>query len=144
MTTPIEDLKTEARRLRSALAATGQTLTHSQSLEALARQKGYRDWNTLHAAMGNQPPSPVAPPVTLGQIVAGAYLGKPVRGEIIGVRRLGDGRFRIKLELETPVNVSAFEGMDVVRKRLNANIGADGRTAEALSDGTPQLSLDLG
>ena len=140
MTTPIEDLKAQAKRLRSALAATGQTLTHSQSLEALARQRGYRDWNTLHAAMGNQPP---APPVALGDEVSGTYLGRPIRGEIIGVRALGDGRFRIKLDLAEPVNVSAFEAMDVWRKRLNASIRPTGETVEKTSNGEPQLRLQL-
>ena len=125
MTTPIEDLKAEAKRLRAALAASGHALSHSQSLEALARQRGYRDWNTLHAAMGNQPPKP---PIALGDVVEGVYLGHPLRGEVIAVHALGDGRVRIKLDLEAPVNVSAFDGMDVWRRRLNANIGRDGAT----------------
>ena len=138
--TTLEDLKAEAKRLRSALAATGQAFTHSQSLEMLAKQKGYRDWNTLHAAIGNQPPRP---PVDVGQTVDGAYLGHAVRGEILAVRRFGDGRYRIKLDLEAPVDVSAFEGMEVLRRRLNANIGGDGATIEKTSGGVPHLKLAL-
>ena len=140
MTTPIEDLKAQAKRLRAALADTGQPLTHSQALEALARQRGYRDWNTLHAAIGNQPP---APPIALGDRVTGAYLGHAIAAEVIGLRSLGDGRYRVKLDLETPVNVSAFPAMEVLRRRLNANIKANGETVEKTSDGEPQLRLDV-
>lgn len=140
MTTMIEDLKTEAKRLRTALAASGQTLSHSQSLEALARQKGYRDWNTLHAAIGNAPPGP---PFAVGQHVTGRYLGHKVRGEIIGLNARSDGRYRVKLELDERVNVSAIEGMDVWRKRLNANVRRSGETVETTSDGQPHLALDL-
>lgn len=138
--TPIEDLKAEAKRLRSALADTGQNLSHSQALEALARQHGYRDWNTLHAALGNQPPKP---PIALGDTVTGAYLGHPITADVIGVRALGDGRYRVKLDLETPVNVSAFPSMEVLRRRLNANIQANGETIEKTSNGAPQLRLNL-
>lgn len=140
MTTPIEDLKAEAKRLRTALAEKGQPVTHSQSLELLAKQRGYRDWNTLHAATGNQPPKP---PVALGDLVSGVYLGRDFTAEVIGLQALADGRFRIKLDLETPVNVSAFKGMDVWRRRLNANIRATGETVEKTSDGQPQLRLAL-
>ena len=140
MTTAIEDLKNQAKRLRVALSETGRPITHSQALEALARQRGYRDWNTLHAAMGNQPPGP---PVALGDHVTGAYLGHAISAEVIGVRALGDGRFRVKLELDRPVNVSAFPAMEVLRRRLNANIARDGTTVEKTSDGEPQLRLHL-
>lgn len=140
MTTPIEDLKTEAKRLRSALAETGRQISHAQALEALARQRGYRDWNTLHAAMGNQPPPS---PVALGDRVTGAYLGKRISAVVIGARALGDGRHRVKLDLDRPVDVSAFPAMEVLRRRLNANIKPTGETVEKTSNGQPQLRLDL-
>ncbi|MEL7465030.1 MAG: glyoxalase superfamily protein [Pseudomonadota bacterium] len=140
MTTAIEDLKCQAKRLRTALSETGRQITHSQALEAIARQRGYRDWNTAFAAMGNQPPGP---PVALGDHVTGAYLGHPIAAEVIGVRLLSDGRFRVKLELDHPVNVSAFPAMEVLRRRLNANIARDGATVEKTSSGEPQLRLNL-
>ncbi|MEQ7005439.1 glyoxalase superfamily protein [Actinopolymorpha sp. B17G11] len=42
-----DDVKAMARRLRTALAADGTTISHSAALELTARQLGARDWNTL-------------------------------------------------------------------------------------------------
>lgn len=54
---PDHDPKAMATRLRARLAGTGITVTHSQALEIVAAQLGYRDWNTCAAAR----PEPVAP-----------------------------------------------------------------------------------
>ena len=136
----IEDLKSQAKRLRASLA-NNSPITHSQALEAVARQHGYKDWNTIHAACGNAPPGP---PWQVGQTVTGAYLGKPVRGTIRSVRSWAEGRmFRITLDLETPVNVSAFDSFEVTRRRLTATLDRNGETVEKITGGTPQLKLDL-
>jgi hypothetical protein len=50
MTTPTPEPKAMARHLRHALADRDVTITHSESLELVARQLGARDWNTLAAA----------------------------------------------------------------------------------------------
>ncbi|QIE56266.1 hypothetical protein G5B40_12825 [Pikeienuella piscinae] len=136
----IEDLKAQAKRLRATLAESGQTLGHSQSLEAVARMRGYRDWNTLHAAIGNRPPGP---PVGVGQSVGGAYLGKPFRGEVKAVSALGDGRFRITLHFDDPVDVSTFESFEVLRQRVSATIQRNGETMERTSNGAPQMQISL-
>lgn len=136
----IEDLKSQAKRLRASLAGTN-SLSHSQALEAVARQHGYKDWNTIHAACGNTPPGP---PWQVGQTVTGAYLGKPVRGTIKSVRELAEGRmFRVTLDLDEPVNVSAFDSFDVMRRRLSATVSREGETVEKITGGTPQLKLDV-
>ncbi len=136
----IEDLKSQAKRLRASLAGTNP-LSHSQALEAVARQHGYKDWNTIHAACGNAPPGP---PWQVGQSVTGAYLGKPVRGTIKSVRELAEGRmFRVTLDLDEPVNVSAFESFDVMRRRLSATVSREGETIEKITGETPQLKLDV-
>jgi hypothetical protein len=44
------DPKAMASRLRTRLAANGTEITHSQALELVAAQLGYRDWNTCAAA----------------------------------------------------------------------------------------------
>jgi hypothetical protein len=49
-------VKEQAKRLRAKLAAHGAVVGHSQVLEVIAHQYGYRDWNTFHAAIGNHPP----------------------------------------------------------------------------------------
>ncbi len=136
----IEDLKSQAKRLRASLSARNP-LSHSQALEAVARQHGYKDWNTIHAACGNAPPGP---PWQVGQTVTGAYLGKPVRGTIKSVREWADGRmFRVTLDLDEPVNVSAFDSFEVMRRRLSATLSRDGETVEKITGGTPQLKLDV-
>lgn len=136
----IEDLKSQAKRLRASLSGSNP-LSHSQALEAVARQHGYKDWNTIHAACGN---APLSPPWHVGQIVTGAYLGKPVRGTIKSVREMAEGRmFRISLDLDQPVNVSAFDSFDVMRRRLSATVSREGETVEKITGGTPQLKLDV-
>jgi hypothetical protein len=43
------DAKTMAKTLRAALAERSIAITHSDSLELVARQFGFKDWNTLSA-----------------------------------------------------------------------------------------------
>jgi hypothetical protein len=47
----IDDAKTMARRLRAALEARGLAASHSDALELVATQLGFRDWNTASAAL---------------------------------------------------------------------------------------------
>ncbi|MEK1866874.1 MAG: glyoxalase superfamily protein, partial [Ensifer adhaerens] len=77
----LDALKDQAKRLRIRLASEGETIGHSRSLELIAAQYGYRDWNTLHAAAGNRPPFN---PWMLGSRVKGRYLGQTFEGEILG------------------------------------------------------------
>ncbi|NDV00177.1 glyoxalase superfamily protein [Pseudoroseicyclus tamaricis] len=49
------DAKPMARTLREALAEQGIPLSHSASLELVARQFGLADWNTLAAKIGQGP-----------------------------------------------------------------------------------------
>lgn len=133
----IPTLKAEAKDLR-AMAPT--PMTHSQSLEALAHRYGLTDWNTLRArAAPEQAPAP-----RLGQRVEAVYLGHPVAGVIHAVRAMGTGgAHRVVIDLDQPVNVSAFESMQVMRRRLQATIGPDGTTVEKTSDGRPHLQVRL-
>ncbi len=133
----VSALKAEAKDLR---ARSTVPMTHSQSLEALAGHYGLGDWNTLRAnARPEQAPAP-----RLGQRVEAAYLGHPVTGVIHAIRALGpSGAHRIAIDLDKPVNVSAFENMDVLRRRLQATIGPDGNTIEKTSDGVPLLQVRL-
>ena len=134
---PVSQLKAEARALRSAATS---PMTHSQSLEAVAHRHGLADWNTARARAGaEQAPVPV-----VGQFIEATYLGHPVTGRFHAVRRMGpSGSHRVVIDLDQPVNVSAFEGMDVIRRRLQATIGPDGATVEKTSDGVPHLQVRL-
>jgi len=51
-----------AARLRALIADEGLELTHSQSLEIVAKQLGFRDWNTCAAAV-REPHVPAAIPI---------------------------------------------------------------------------------
>ncbi len=137
----LAELKVQAKSLRQALAGSGHAISHSQSLELLARQLGHRDWNTLHASAGNAP----AVPYHLGQRVGGTYLGQRFRAEITGLQELANGaRFRLTLRFDAPVDVIRFSGMSNLRSHVTAVIDRAGRTAEKTSDGQPHLALDQG
>ncbi len=136
----LANVKAQARRLRDDLSASQTPMTHSQSLEMIAHQFGYRDWNTLHAVIGNRPPPP---PLAVGDRVCGTYLGQSVKGEIIGLQMQMGERFRITLELDDPVDVVKFESFSAFRRRINATINRTGETVEKTSDGRPQLVLSI-
>lgn len=102
--------------------------------------RGYRDWNTLHAAIGNRPPGP---PVSVGHSVVGAYLGKPFRAEALAAAALGDGRFRVTVHFDEPINISAFESFEALRRRAAASITREGESLERITGGAPQFRLTL-
>lgn len=134
-------LKDQAKRLRAKLGADGLPITHGKSLELLAHQHGYKDWNTLHAAVGKHP---ATSPVTLGAKISGSYLGQPFEGEVIGVKALTPaGRFRITLQFDEPVDVVTFDSFSAFRQRVTCTIDRSGKTIEKTSDGRPHMQLAL-
>ena len=134
----LPDLKAQAKLLRSALAERGQAVSHSQSLELLAKQHGFRDWNTLYARMGNAPGTGFH----LNQRVEGTYLGQPFRGEIIGIRAMASNtRFALTLRFDAPVDVVKFDGFSNLRSQVHAVVGMDGTSKEVTSDGQPHLRI---
>ena len=48
------DAKSMAQRLRDALKAKSVSLTHSESLELVARVLGFHDWNVLSARIQSE------------------------------------------------------------------------------------------
>lgn len=56
----IENAKQLARTLRTALAARDQHVSHSEALELVSRQLGYKDWNTASALLPQETPQPTA------------------------------------------------------------------------------------
>ena len=136
----LDALKDQAKRLRAGLAGDGQDITHSKSLELLAVQYGFRDWNTLHAVVGNRPP---LNPWMLGSRVRGHYLGQPFEATILGVQAVTaqTGRYRLMLDFDEPVDVVTFDSFSAFRKRVQCTIDETGRTVEKTSDGRPQVEL---
>lgn len=136
----LEALKDQAKRLRNRLQAEGQAVSHSKSLELIAVQMGFRDWNTLHARVGNRPPFN---PYMLGSKLSGYYLGQPFEAEILGVQSLGGSpeRYRLTLHFDQPVDVVTFESFSAFRQRIHCNVDETGRTTEKTSNGRPQVEL---
>lgn len=135
----IEALKQQAKRLRAGLDADGDFLTHCESLELVAKQYGFRDWNTLHAAVGNRPP---LNRFQLGGRVKGRYLGQAFTGEIIAVRALAPDHLRVVIQFDAPVDVVTFESFSAYRSRISAVINAEGVTSSKTSNGEPQLVME--
>lgn len=135
----LDNLKQQAKRLRQALDKQGTVIGHSKALEAIAAQHGYKDWNTLFAALGNQSP---AHPVTVGEQVSGKYLGQHFVGEITSVQSLNAGeRFRITINFDEAVDVVSFDSFSAFRKRVSCTIDKMGKTFEKTSNGLPQLEF---
>ncbi|MFD1695193.1 glyoxalase superfamily protein [Roseibium aestuarii] len=139
MTLPsLDALKAQAQRLRRSLEAAGTPVSHSRALELIARQLGYRDWNTLHAAVGNQPDLRLEP----GSRVRGTYLGQSFEGEILGVeRRSVSGTLAVTIQFDQPVDVVTFDSFSAYRSRVRATVDQSGQTLERTSNGEPHMTL---
>lgn len=130
------DLKAKARQWRQQQAEKGVSVSHSQALEAVARQSGYRDWNTAAARLSNARPFVFA----VGQRVAGTYLKQPFEGTVIGVQLLGAGeRMQLTVAFDAPVDVVSFESFSAFRHRVVATVDKDGVSASRTSDGVPHM-----
>lgn len=137
----MEILKQQARRLRARINVDTAAISHSKSLELLAHQFGYRDWNTLHAACSNESPGP---PVTLGDKVSGRYLGQPFQGQVVALAALNhDDQYRVTIRFEKPVDVVKFTGWSAMRRRVSSLIGINGRSLRKTSDGKPIMAINL-
>ena len=137
----LDALKDQARRLRKRFADDGQAIGHARALELIAAQYGFRDWNTLHAKVGNRPPFN---PWMLGARVRGHYLGQPFDAEVRGVQALSaePGRYRLTLHFDEPVDVVTFESFSAFRQRVSCTVDETGRSRERTSDGRPHLELE--
>ena len=136
-TPSIQSLKSEAKALREERAKAGTPLAHGAALEEVARQHGYRDWNTASAAL----PDCIAIPVQVGQRVEGTYLGRPFAGLVVAMKLLADMRhYEVTVAFDKPVNVSRFD-WPIERRRVTATVGLDGVSPAHTSDGEPHMRL---
>lgn len=137
----IEELKEQARRMRIRHAANGEPINHAKALEVLSHQQGYKDWNSLHAAIKKYLADC---PVSMGESVRGTYLGHPFDAKVAGIRVLHPrDQFRVSLVFEEAVDVVKFDHMSGLRKNVSCTIGVNGKTLEKTSNGEPQLVLTL-
>ncbi len=137
-TPSIQTLKSEARALREERAAAGTPIGHGQALEEVARNHGYRDWNTASATL----PERVNIPVQVGQRVKGTYLSRPFAGLVVGMQLLADMQhYEVTVKFDHPVNVSKFASMVHNRQRVRATVGLDGVSMARTSDGEPHMRI---
>ncbi len=137
----LKDLKLQARRLRSEIAVGAAPVSHSKSLEMVAHQNGFKDWNTLHAAASNRP---AVEKLGLGDSVNGRYLGQRFQGEIVGIRTMQPGQlYHVSVQLDQAIDVVTFDSFSNFRRRLNCAVGHDGISPAKTSNGEPHMVLEL-
>jgi len=133
-----EAAKTRAREIRTEQANAGTSISHARALELVAREIGYRDWNTASARLSNRPESPCQ----LGDRVSGLYLKQPFEGRVHAIRELAAGMgYEVTLHFDEPVDVVEFESFSGLRQRVTAMVGGDGVSWAKTSDGAPHLIL---
>lgn len=134
-----DQAKARARELRAELAAAGTPVSHSEALECVAKELGYRDWNTASARLSNMPE--VA--LQVGEQVAGRYLKQAFDGRVLAVREMAGGTaFEVTLEFDEPVDVVEFESFSAFRKRVTATVSSAGVSFSRTSDGVPHLVVE--
>jgi hypothetical protein len=138
----IDDLKAQAKRLRSAMEASGTQVSHSAALELIARQHGVRDWNTLSALAARPNAAPVAL-LAVGARISGRYLDQPFTGKVLALGELSGGLHKLTIHFDEPVDVVTFESFSAFRQRVNAQIDENGVSPRKTSNGLPQLVLDI-
>ncbi len=131
-------LKTQAKRLRSSLSDHGTHVTHADALETIARQWGYRDWNTLSAVAREHPVWQV------GQTVSGRYLGHGFTARLKSVRMAANGHWALTLVFDQPIDVVTSNRFSALHRQVSATVNAQGVTHAKTSDGQPHLVLDMG
>lgn len=133
-----QSLKTEARNLREHHARSGQPMTHSAALEAVARSHGYRDWNTARAVL----PERTAVPFQVGMRVRGFYLEQPFSGVLIGAQLVsGMRRLKVTVLFDQPVNVTPNLMFAALRQRVTATVDERGVSPALRGNGQPQMRL---
>ncbi|MEM1265120.1 MAG: glyoxalase superfamily protein [Pseudomonadota bacterium] len=134
----LTDAKAAARQMRQDLAAEGVEITHAQALERIARRHGFRDWNTLYAAIRHTAPAGWS----VGGRVKGRYLAHPFEATVLSAEPLTPGWFRLVLRLDDAIDVVRFESFSHYRKQITCVVGPNGHSKERTSDGTPHLVLE--
>lgn len=133
----IDALKAQAKRLRAVMSEKQTPITQSMALETVARQYGYRDWNTLSAKAKSNAPRGWA----VGQRVAGSYLGHMFQGSLKAVRAASGGYWYLTVVFDEAVDVVEFDSFSSFRKQVNVVINQNGVTQSKTSDGAPHMEL---
>lgn len=96
--TTIQSFESQAKRLRTHLAASHISLTHSQSLEAVATMHGHRDWNTAVGALNRAAEVVSEPESPLVVFVAPETNEEELRANVQNLLRLAPMAIRFRLD----------------------------------------------
>jgi hypothetical protein len=141
--------KARARRLRQYLASTGVSLGHSQCLEAIAVEDGFKDWNTCSAHLNTLDSGVPYPPVRVGDRVRGTYRGGSFAGTVLGLEKTDGGPpqiepvWRIKIQFDSPVSIDGPESLALTRQRIRAMINGRGQSVNLKGRPDGHLALTL-
>tara|TARA_B100000614_G_scaffold261429_1_gene290991 strand:- start:3077 stop:3535 length:459 start_codon:yes stop_codon:yes gene_type:complete len=131
--------KARAREIRADLAKAGTPISHSEALEWVAKELGYRDWNTASARLSNMPEVVLQ----VGDQVAGRYLKQAFDGRVLAVREMAGGTaFEVTLEFDEPVDVVEFDSFSNFRQRITTTVSSGGVSFSKTSDGVPHLTVE--
>lgn len=125
--------KARARQLKAESAV---PISLATALERVARDMGFRDWNTASARLSNA----TAASWQIGERVSGQYLKREFTGRIHGVRELQAGSgYEVTIHFDEPVDVVDWESFSSHRQRVTAMVSPEGISWAKTGDGVPHL-----
>lgn len=104
----IEDLKSQAKRLRTHLGTNNIAFTHAQCLEAVSAMHGHRNWNTALAACDKAPEPLNEPEPPLLVCVAPETSPDELRADVRGLLRQAPTAIRFRLDTGVTVEQVRF------------------------------------
>lgn len=142
------DFKHQARRLRQALSEEGIAISHGKALDLVARQSGTRDWNTLAANGSKVEAASVqddTAPYRVGQRITGLFHTTPFDARIIAVEETIKPDFwRITLQFDPAIDVAVSPNLSMLRRRVTAVVGTDGKSRRLTGSETGGIALNVG
>ena len=117
-TLTLDGLKNQAKRMRDHFAQKNIDISHSQALETLAKQHGFKDWNILSATLKRQSQMPTWPGID--DDISGTYLGHAFTGKVIKTQATyGPSMRRYTIVFDEPIDVVASKYFSSYRQRIN-------------------------
>ena len=125
--------KARARQLKAESAV---PISLAAALERVAKDMGFRDWNTASARLSNT----AAASWQIGERVSGQYLKREFSGRIHGVREMQAGSgYEVSIHFDEPVDVVEWDSFTSHRQRVTAKVSPEGVSWAKTSDGVPHL-----
>nr|WP_196107858.1 MULTISPECIES: glyoxalase superfamily protein [unclassified Ochrobactrum] len=142
------DFKHQARRLRQALSEEGIAISHGKALDLVARRYGTRDWNTLAANGSKVEAASVqddTAPYRVGQRITGLFHTTPFDARIIAVEEtIKPELWRITLQFDPAIDVAVSPNLSMLRRRVTAVVGTDGKSRRLTGSETGGIALNVG